>query len=177
MNKNKLSVKQENFCNYYVESGSASEAYRRAYSADKMKPETINKRASELLSNGEVTGRVKEIQDDLKKKSDITKERIMDEIRIIMDARITDYLDFNGELITFKDFSELTDEQIRAIDSIKEGKNGIELKLHGKTWAIDRICRMLGYDSPIKQVHTGENGEAIQINSIVEHKIVFEDYN
>ena len=41
----KLSVKQENFCNFYLESGNASEAYRRAYNCLKMKPETINSKA------------------------------------------------------------------------------------------------------------------------------------
>lgn len=38
----KLSVKQENFCNYYIECGNASEAYRRAYSCSNMKDESIN---------------------------------------------------------------------------------------------------------------------------------------
>lgn len=41
-----LTIKQEkNFCLYHVETGNASEAYRRAYNTDGMKPETINRRA------------------------------------------------------------------------------------------------------------------------------------
>lgn len=57
-----LTQKQEAFCLAYIETGNASEAYRRAYDAEKMKPETVTKRASELLSNGEVTGRVEQLQ-------------------------------------------------------------------------------------------------------------------
>ena len=58
-----LRPKQENFCNYYVECGNQSEAYRRAYpSSLKWKDETVWKRASELLKNGEVLGRVTELQ-------------------------------------------------------------------------------------------------------------------
>ncbi|WFE85066.1 terminase small subunit [Parabacteroides chongii] len=44
-----LTIKQENFCNYYLECGNASEAYRRAYSCSKMKDESVNSRAYELL--------------------------------------------------------------------------------------------------------------------------------
>jgi phage terminase small subunit len=40
-----LTVKQENFCLAYMETGNASEAYRRAYNAGKMKPAVINVKA------------------------------------------------------------------------------------------------------------------------------------
>ena len=40
-----LTIKQENFCNYYLECGNASEAYRRAYSCSNMKGDTINRKA------------------------------------------------------------------------------------------------------------------------------------
>ena len=78
----KLSVKQENFCNYYIECGNASEAYRRAYSCSNMKDESINRKAIELLNNGKITARVKELQEELKKKSDITKINICHSIVI-----------------------------------------------------------------------------------------------
>ena len=57
-----MTPKQEAFCLAYVETGNASEAYRRAYDASNMKPGTVNKRASELLADGEVTGRVDELK-------------------------------------------------------------------------------------------------------------------
>lgn len=57
-----LTQKQEDFCLAYIETGNASEAYRRAYDAENMKPETICKRASELLANGDITGRVKALR-------------------------------------------------------------------------------------------------------------------
>ena len=69
----KLTVKQENFCNYYIETGNASEAYRRAYSCDNMKYETVNRTAIELLNNPKIAARVKQLQSALQKRSDITK--------------------------------------------------------------------------------------------------------
>ena len=154
-----LTPKQEKFCHVYVETGNASEAYRQAYDAAKMKPETINVKANELMQNGKVSVRVKALQDDLRVKSDIRKEEILDQLSAIMEAKITDYLHFDGRTIRFKNFKELTDRQVKAIESIKRGKKGIELKLHGKNWSIERICRMLGYDAPKKQELTGKDGK------------------
>jgi phage terminase small subunit len=57
-----LTPKQEAFACAYVETGNASEAYRRAYDAENMKPETVWKRACELLACGKVAGRASELQ-------------------------------------------------------------------------------------------------------------------
>lgn len=57
-----MTPKQEKFCALYIELGNASAAYRGAYDAANMKAETVTKRASELLADGEVTGRVKELR-------------------------------------------------------------------------------------------------------------------
>lgn len=57
-----LTPKQEAFCLAYIETGNASEAYRQAYDAGQMKPETINKRASELLTKGEIAGRITDLK-------------------------------------------------------------------------------------------------------------------
>ena len=53
----KLTPKQEGFCLSYIETGNASEAYRRNYNAENMAEATINSRAYELLQNGEITVR------------------------------------------------------------------------------------------------------------------------
>lgn len=57
-----LTPKQEAFCLAYIETGNASEAYRRAYDADGMKPGSINVNASKLLTNAKVALRVAELQ-------------------------------------------------------------------------------------------------------------------
>lgn len=88
----KLSVKQEKFCNYYIECGNASEAYRRAYSCSNMKDESINVKAVELLNNGKITVRVKELQEELKRKSDITKEEVLNMLKSFMYADIRNFL-------------------------------------------------------------------------------------
>jgi phage terminase small subunit len=42
-----LTQRQEKFCLAYIETGNASESYRRAYNAENMKPVTINRKAKE----------------------------------------------------------------------------------------------------------------------------------
>lgn len=146
----KLSIKQENFCNYYIETGNASDAYRRAYRCAVMKDATVNRKAAELLNNGKITARVNELQVELKSRSDITKERVLMELECIAFADIRDFLQINGGVVTFVDSALWTDRMARAVDGIKQTKDGLELKLHGKNWSIGRICKMLGYNEPTK---------------------------
>lgn len=72
-----LTPKQEAFARAYVETGNASEAYRSAYNVGKKtKTETVNKRASELLANGEVTGRVAALQSQAVERTLVTVESL-----------------------------------------------------------------------------------------------------
>ena len=34
------------------------------------------------------------------------------------------------------------------VESVKQTKDGIEIKLNGRAWSIQRICKMLGFDAP-----------------------------
>lgn len=117
-----LTVKQENFCNYYIESGNASNAYRRAYSCERMKDKQIWEESCKLLSNPKVSQRVKELQEEQKQKSDITKEEVIKLCTdVLRGSTIIDYTeDFDGR------------KKIRTIS---------------KTWAAERIGKMLGFDA------------------------------
>ena len=74
MEKPQLTQKQENFCLAYIETGNASEAYRRAYSAENMKAETINVKASLLLKKGKIRARIDELKKPVIKKAQLTFE-------------------------------------------------------------------------------------------------------
>lgn len=63
-----LTIKQEKFCQEYVKTSNKSEAYRRAYNSENMKPETINRKAVELFENGNVTARVEELRNEIEEK-------------------------------------------------------------------------------------------------------------
>lgn len=79
-----LTAKQEKFCQGVAKGLTYSDAYRQAYNAEKMKPETINKRAYELLKNGYVTGRIDELKEMALSRHNIKVDDIIEELE---DAR------------------------------------------------------------------------------------------
>lgn len=168
-----LTTQQEVFAMKVSEGMDNSEAYRFAYpNSKKWKDTSVHVNASKLRNSTKVSLRVKELQEELQKKSELTKERILEELETILDATIADYVtlvtrevdqrsaeEIEAEMppdyrymqeLQFKDFGELSEKQLRAVESIRETRNGIELKLHGKSWTIERICKMLGFDSPME---------------------------
>lgn len=57
-----LTPKQENFCIVYMETGNATEAYRRSYDVANMKPESINRLAKDMIDNIKITSRMDELR-------------------------------------------------------------------------------------------------------------------
>ena len=63
MSDKALTPKQEMFCLRYIETGNATEAYKLSYDAAGSKNITCNRRAKELLENGKIKARVRELRD------------------------------------------------------------------------------------------------------------------
>lgn len=85
----KLTPKQEKFAQVYVETSNASEAYRQAYDASKMKQESIAVNASKLLANTNVTLRVQTIREELAKESQIGLKQLLEELEQARQAALT----------------------------------------------------------------------------------------
>ena len=64
----------------YVETGNASEAYRRSYNAEKMKPETVNRNAKALMDNNKVATRVQELRAAHVERHEITVDDLIREL-------------------------------------------------------------------------------------------------
>ena len=75
-----LTPKQEAFALAYVETGNASEAYRRSYNAEKMKPETVNRNAKALMDNNKVATRVQELRAAHVERHEITVDDLIREL-------------------------------------------------------------------------------------------------
>ncbi len=71
-----MTPKQEAFAQAYIETGNASEAYRRAYNAKKMKPESINVNACKLLADAKVSQRVAELKAEHARRHEVTVDDI-----------------------------------------------------------------------------------------------------
>ena len=69
-----LTPKQEAFCLAYLETGNASESYRRAYEAENMTPETVNREAKAVIDNPKIAARLAELREPALRKAQITLE-------------------------------------------------------------------------------------------------------
>ena len=166
---NKLTLKQEKFCNLYVELGNASDAYRGSYSCGNMKDETINNKAYQMLKREDIRARVAVLQAEIKNRMDYRKEDALRELINIANSNIMDFIDVNSkdnikldsegnvvdevtvQRVFVKDLSSLTKEQQKCIKSIQPTRGGdLRLELYSKVDAIDRIAKMLGLNEAEK---------------------------
>lgn len=74
--KSRPTCKQEAFAKFYVETGNASEAYRRAYNAGTASQPIIATRAYEVLNNRKVAVMVQQLKDASAKRHAITVDTI-----------------------------------------------------------------------------------------------------
>ena len=75
-----MTPKQEKFCLVYIETGNASEAYRQSYNTAKMKPETVNRTAKQLLDNRKIAARLDELREEHAKRHEITVDTLVAEL-------------------------------------------------------------------------------------------------
>ena len=80
-----LTPKQEAFALAYLETGNASEAYRRAYDAEGMKPESVNRKAKELIDSGKIAARVEELRAPVREAAQITLKQHLDDLKRLRD--------------------------------------------------------------------------------------------
>jgi phage terminase small subunit len=75
-----LTPKQENFCLAYLETGNASEAYRRAYDADGMTPDSVNRKAKEVVDNVKIAARLEELREPVMRRHNVTVDSLIAEL-------------------------------------------------------------------------------------------------
>ena len=76
----------DRFITEYIKSDNASAAYRIAFPKSlKWKDKTVHNRASELLNSGEVQGRLKELEQELKEETLMTAKQAYEKYERIFD--------------------------------------------------------------------------------------------
>lgn len=174
-----ITPKQEKFSNIYVETGNASEAYRGAYNCKTAKPESINVSACKLLADPKIKQRVKELQRKLAIRSDIDKDEAVEILTNICRVNPLDYVSIEAEQeiepkdtgdtimslsqkVVVKDLTQLSKEQQKCIKSITPTKFGLKIEFESKINAIDRLSKMLGWDSPVQVQTSSVNVEVLE---------------
>lgn len=75
-----LTPKQEAFAQAYMQTGSASEAYRTAYDASKMTANSISVTASRLLDNSKISLRISELRMQAQQRHQLTVDDLLSEL-------------------------------------------------------------------------------------------------
>lgn len=138
-----MTEKQKLFADEYLIDLNATRAYRVAYPSVK-KDEVAAVNGSKLLRNAKVQGYISERIQDRQQRTEVTQDMVVKELAAIAFSKATDYAAVKGGTVCIKDTDSLSDEQIRAIAGIKEGRNGIEIKLNDKGKALELLGRHLG---------------------------------
>ena len=147
----KLTPKQENFAQLFVELGNATDAYLKAYDCSPtIKRTTAARKASELLENNKVLKRVENIRGKLSAKMMYSKEEILTELMNI----VKDYREFKDIAMSI----DPTDPDLRSHVYILSGL----AKSSDAVAALKAISSMLGFDKEQK----AETINNIQINVI-----------
>jgi phage terminase small subunit len=176
---------QRAFVSEYLIDKNATAAYLRA--GYKAKGTSAGVRASTLLDNVKVRAAIDKKLTAILERVEITPERILQELAAIAFADTTDFvqivqhktykkniheeyvLDENFERIPtyyetvdLKPTDQLTKFQRKAIKTIKQGKEGIEITLHDKKGALE----LLGRNAKLftdKTELSGPDGEQLQV--------------
>lgn len=138
-----MTDKQKIFADEYLIDLNATRAYRVAYPSVK-KDETAAQAGSRMLRNVKVAKYISDRMKERQERTEVTQDRVVQELAASAFAKATDYVEIRGGRVVIKDTSQLEDNQIRSIAGIKEGANGIEIKLNDKEKALELLGRHLG---------------------------------
>ena len=135
----KLTPKQRKFAEEYVNTGNASEAYRRAYDvSETTSNDVIKVKASELLKNGNISVTVKELQKLEAESFQITRKEVAEGY-----FKMIKSWEYLMDLAAKENLSK---EQKAKFYLLKEMVKGSDYR-----GAYDSIAKMFGLNAPDKQ--------------------------
>lgn len=168
-----LTPKQIRFCQeYMVDLNGTQAAIRAGYSED-----SATAIASQNLTKLKVAEYIAELQKDVANSLKITKEKIIDALRMLAFYDTRKYYDVNGELLPI---SELDDESAFALSSFEVTEETIfelgtkkvightkNIKTSERKGALDMLNKMFGNYAPTKMANTDSKGNDVKPSQIV----------
>ena len=88
-NEHGVTEQQEAFCRAYVETGNASESYRRSYNAGNMGANTIAVKASNMLDRDNVRVRIAQLRETHSKRHNVTVDSLVAELEEIKNVALS----------------------------------------------------------------------------------------
>jgi len=149
----KLTVKQKRFVDEYLVDFNATQAALRAGYSKK----TANTIAAQNLAKLSIQTEISRRQKDLQRRTEVSQDRVVKELARVAFSNATNAVQVQPRTIVGADgkeiviqtvvltaTAELTDDQRAAISQIKQGANGIEIKMYDKLKALELLGRHIG---------------------------------
>ena len=157
-NKDRLTPKQEMFCQHYVDIGNASEAYRLSYNCANMKQSTVWRNASALLDNNKVATRIAKLQAEYAEATRVDRAKVEKVLMGIVDLDPTDmyYVDEETGKVRLKSPNQMPTRMRKALKKIKNKFGEITYEFNGKTEAAALLAKMNGWEAPTTVNLTGK---------------------
>lgn len=95
--KDALTQRQEAFCLAFIETGNASEAYRRAYQPKRMTAKSVHEKASHIMALPKVADRVQALREKAADKAGLTLETHLTTLATLRDLA-KDKRDFDAAI-------------------------------------------------------------------------------
>ena len=157
-----MTPKQERFCQVYVETGNASEAYRQAYNAENMQPQTVNRKAHELTEDGKITARIEALMVAAAERHDITMDRIT--AMLLEDRRqAKENTQMGAAISAVNSLAKLHGLMVDKAESKVIVRNPTALPkpetFEDVLRYVDAVARANGRDDPENRAEQGNNGQ------------------
>lgn len=163
----KLTPKQMRFVDEYMIDFNATQAAIRAGYSEK----TANTIGAQNLAKLSIQAEIARRQKDLQRRTEVSQERVVKELARVAFADATDYVqveartvekndgtELSYQAVTLTETAELSADQRAAIAGIKQGVNGVEVKLHDKIKALELLGRHIGmFNDKLEVKATVEN--------------------
>ena len=139
-----LTPKQQAFCEEYVRCRNGAEAARLAGYA----PESARRTAHDLLHKEPIVRQyIRILEDELREKAQISRERIVSELEDISFSSVGDVLDIKDGFVSVKNTDDWKDTAKASVSRVRLGKDGMaaEIIMHDKIRALDLLSKICGY--------------------------------
>lgn len=165
---------QKIFCDEYLKNLNATEAYKVAYPKCK-KEDSARKAGSRLLTIVDIQEYIQERINERQKRTEVTQDKVLNELAAIAFTNATEFATVKGNFVKIKNTDELEENTKKAIVSIKEGKNGVEVATASKIQALELLGRHLGMFKDKLEISkpTGEITE--EIDKYIQEKMKAND--
>lgn len=120
-----LTAKQEAFVQKIIEGYSQADAYRSAYSNQKMSDKTVHEAASRLMANSKVVARLNELRNELAKPSIMSAQERLEWLTEVINGEN----DLNAKLKAVDIMNKMQGEYVQKVEADVNGSMNICVEL------------------------------------------------